>query len=461
VNAVVLRARLVCALGLARLLRLPWPVLSVALSAVLFSGLLSLQPSARAPLTGNAALGNGSNGASACAAPCPCPARAAFSAGRLREYGATLVSGCASDRAPAFFEHALVDKNCPRFVAALQDTGAGVGHRVREWSTGLWVARLFNLTLVHVSLDVGGREHGSAAGWDDFLGMTWGENGLDLLEVRRRIPAIKEVLFPRLGHWGVPNEKALSVFAPVIAENAGCNVIFLVRGDESPKDSSPLTRAALAWKFAAASALALRAGAAPPLVFDARAVNVAVHYRVGDMTPTPENVLGIITFAYVLPALRRAGVRAPVHVHVFSDGPRELPFFDAEFAKADRTASALVKHGDLSARPTFWNFANADIFVGSLSGFSWMVGLFATRPFALLQHGDTNQFHEYCADADRSAGCCWVWAECEASALERLDAAAQRIAASEACGHIGDAHALVDGRWALDLEQAEAQLECG
>ena len=371
----------------------------------------------------------------------------------------TLASGCAADRAPTFFAHALVDKKCPRFVAALQDTGAGVGHRVREWSTGLWVARLFNLTLVHISLDVGGREHGSAAGWDDFLGMTWGENGLDIVEVRRRIPSVKEVLLPRLGFWGVPNDKALSIFAPVIAENAGCNVIFVIRGDETPKDSSPLTRAILSWKFAAASATLLRTGSAPPLVYDAAAVNVAVHYRVGDITPTPENVLGIITFAHVLPALRRAGVRAPIHVHVFSDGPRELPFFEAE-SKKSTSGVALFKHGDLAARPTFWNFANADIFVGSLSGFSWMVGLFATRPFALLQHGDTNQFHEYCADADRSAGCCWVWAECETSALERLDAAAKRIAASESCEQLGASHAVMDGRWAEDIEQADLQLEC-
>ena len=377
---------------------------------------------------------------------------------RLRDEGTTFA--CPAEGAPVLFRHARTERACPRFVAAIQDTGAGTGHRMHDWSTGLWVARNFNLTLLHTSLSVGGKEHGSAASWDEHLGIAWGENGMSPADAARLFPSLKQVLLPRLGHWGVPNAQALAVFGPAIAAHPGCDVLFFARGDEWPADTSPLTRATLAWKFAASSAALVRAASAPPLVFNASAVNVAVHFRVGDMTPTPEHVLSIITLGKVVPALRRAGVRAPIHVHVFTDGARPLPFFKQNVAAVGDAGLALFSHGDLPSWPAFWHFANADIFVGSLSSFSWMAGLFSSRPFALLQHGDPNQLVEYCADSARSAGCCWTWADCEPSALERLDAAAKRIAASEACGQISEAHAVFDGGWALEQGAAETRRIC-
>jgi hypothetical protein len=436
-------ARIGATITFSRVLRLPWPILAITLALAVHASMLALHPMRVAG-----------------AAPSPTCARAEFSGAFLRNAGAALVMTCATDRAPLLFRHALVERSCPRFVLATQDTNAGVGHRVREWSMGLWVARLFNLTLIHSSLDVGGKEHGSYAGWDAFLGLTWGENGLELAELRRRSSLLKEVLLPRLGTWGVPNAAALAIFAPAIAAHPGCGVLFILRGDETPFDTSPETRAVLGWKFSAAAAVANRKGngARPKLIYDPRAVNVAVHFRVGDISPTAENVLGIITDGIVLPALRAAGVAAPIHFHVFSDGEHALPFFRA--AVAARGAAALIElfvHGEMAALPAFWHFCNADVFVGSRSGFSWMVGLFCTRPFSLLQHGDMNQFHEYCGDG---AGCCWTWAECEASAHARLARAAARIAAAEACGALSAAHAVMDSGWALELSAVTEQLVC-
>jgi hypothetical protein len=363
---------------------------------------------------------------------------------------------------PRRFPHARVDARCPRYVRGMVELSAGIGHRTREWTTAFWLALTYNLTFVHNSVDgaVQGSEHGAYAGWDTFMGLTQGEdashNASALLAAGTRQIFLPNLVKNRRPVWGLPTADVLALWHPVLTNaSTACNVIFITRGNEVPHDVSGAVRAHMTWKFAAAeaarAAAAAAANASRALVYAPDVVNVAVHFRVGDQVPTGENVLALLAISTALRPLRAAGVRGEVHVHVHTDGPFALEKLGGrgEFEKDFASLAPLrfFHHATMDAMATLWHFANADVFVGSKSGFSYMVGLLAARPFAVLQLGDENADKNFCADGGVAA-CCYVWAECDARAPPLIAKAAARIAAAQACGHIAAKTAVTDFSWA-------------
>ena len=384
----------------------------------------------------------------------PSASRNQFAAASLQARGVRLV---VDESGALRFPHSLVDPACPRYVTALQDQSAGIGHRSREWATSLWLALAFNLTLVHHPVDFslpGARhEHEGYQGWDAFLGLAFGESpehflgDLDVVGV-----GTAKQLLPSIGSWGAPTAQVHALWAPHLTAPA-CNVMFVTPGDEVPRDVSALVRPFMTWKFAAAAAARARAGVHLPLRYSPSAVNVAVHYRVGDIEPTPESALWAEA-RLALESLRAEGVEGALHVHVHTDGPvplahfGHLPLLEGE---AEGSEVEVQHHPDMSANETMWHFVNADVFVGSRSGFSWLAGLLSPRSLAMLQRG--GKWHETCADAG-TAVCCSDSGACEEGSDALLQRAAQRIAAAQGCGGLGPRTAALHEPWPLEPPHA-------
>ena len=319
-----------------------------------------------------------------------------------------------------------VDEACPRFVFAFQNHQAGLGHRMTNWAMALHTAAALNVTYAHTSFDGGGGRHGSFSGWDDWLGFTRGEHGLD--DVKRRA-GIRQVELPGVGGYYGYNEAVLRQWAPIVHDEANCNVVFKVPDDAWMYDISSLTRAVMADKFARHAA-PRRPRELPG--WDARDVNIAVHVRFGDQYPTPEHVHARVVRETVLPALREARVRARRVVHVFAEEKvaDKLPFLAALAAEAAAAepAVAVLFHPEADPMTSFWHLTQADFLVGSFSSFSWAAAQVALRPLALMQ--PSSDIMRMCGE---SSACCHHDGSCGFFATHRARLAAKRLAQIEAC----------------------------
>jgi hypothetical protein len=257
---------------------------------------------------------------------------------------------------PAPFPHSVVNASCPRFVrVGRYDSYAGLGHRLTNLVMTLLAAIVTNATYLHTSLDDGWTtphlENGSTA-VDAFLGLGVGEWTRERAEqayplamaASHRLP----VLDNNRGYNGVgpfvPNEDAARWVESVAhgGPNGGpvCGVQMVPALNVWLYDIKSGTKHILAPRFAAAMA-ALPAAARPPLLWDPAHLNIAVHYRKGDMEPTLEPWFAGVFNATVLPVLLDYhdldGV--PVHVHVFTERPGRcgrgvFPLLEALFGPA-------------------------------------------------------------------------------------------------------------------------------
>ena len=383
-------------------------------------------------------------------APCSLPnaSRNYFDGAALRARGVLLLS----DAAGALrFPHSLPDPACPRYIHSLQDEAAGIGHRAHEWLVGLWLALTFNLTLVHQPVNfapTGRVEHEACDGWDEFLGLRFGENP----ELGR--PLLRKVQLPKINGWGAPTAQVLAKWGPLLTPREPiCNVVFEAQADFYPGDVSAIVRPVMTWKFAAAAAARARAGTQIPLRYSPSAVNVAVHFRVGDAQPTAEGALWAEA-RLALQKLRAAGVKGALHVHLHTEGKVQLSHFGKVSLLGEGEGGGEVEvrqHPDMRANDTLWHFAMADVFVGSHSGFSWLAGLLSPRFFALMQRGAKSVQVGHCPDeGGGGTGCCGEGGGCEAAGVGALEAAARRVAAAEACGNIGEGRGGFSEGWPLE-----------
>ena len=65
------------------------------------------------------------------------------------------------------FQHALPDSTCLKYIIVKQNHEAGAGHRLRQWSTALWLAMSLprrTAAFAHTTLDEGEGKHGGYPG---------------------------------------------------------------------------------------------------------------------------------------------------------------------------------------------------------------------------------------------------------------------------------------------------------
>jgi hypothetical protein len=187
--------------------------------------------------------------------------------------------------------------------------------------------------------------------------------------------------------------------------------------DDWTYDPKPVTKWVMAKKWAANVArlpAPLRA-----LAWRASDVNIAVHFRIGDMQPTKEEWLVAVLNSTILPALAQGalpGTRVVVHVFMRADtdhkmfklfprlagapvtpvdapGPRGLPPPPPAGALAPPPPAALDVRvafhtaDQLSPFATFLHLAQADISLQSRSAFSEYAAHVSSRPLSFAADG--------------------------------------------------------------------------
>jgi hypothetical protein len=297
------------------------------------------------------------------------------------------------------------------------------------------------LTFVSSFLSVGHGVHGDYEGWDEFLGLTWGEDS-NITE-KLDLPAL---LLPSFGDWGKPSDFILALWLPAIGA-AGCNTLFNAPADQFPNDVSFEVKPIMTWKFSAAAAERRLAGKQAPFIYDPAAINIALHYRVGDSQPTPEGTL-FSTVGFFVSAFLAAGLDGPLRIHLHAEGSPVLSHFGVDDLTEGSELVTLEVHTDLDARATFWHLANADVFIGSQSEFSRLVGMTALRPLIVLHH----TLKAFCVD---TAICCDYAASCIETHVARIEAAAARLVAAQRCGDWGAHSATADEAWPLNIQYAQ------
>ena len=332
---------------------------------------------------------------------------------------------------PAQSWHSNPSPSCPKFVAASQNQGAGIGHRLVAYSMALHVALWWNLTFAHTSLDGGGGAHGSYNGWDSWLAFTVGEVGFDDVLAR---PGLRRVPLPSLGGYYQYNEVMIAKWKDIITSPDNCNVLFDLPLDNWAYDVSSTTKFLLSLKFSDAMArhtsgaglgksATYQAPAMPALVYSPAHVHIAVHIRIGDQYPTPEHVEARVVRETILPALAASGLAAPVHVHVFAEkeGAARFPALAA--------LPNVHFYPDMPPLDTFYHLTQADFLVESFSSFSFAAAQVALRPLSFSQ--PSSDIFRMCGDA---SVCCMHSGDCWPTAKYRAKQAAQRLATLERCG---------------------------
>ena len=291
-------------------------------------------------------------------------------------------------------QHAVPSQRCPKWLQVEQNREAGAGHRLRQWSTALWVAASLPATshvaFAHTSLEVGAGKHGGYPGLDAFLGLRQGEAALDAPGLLS--PAGKGVReFPCSLDWVTeapyaPNAAMLGKWERRMGNPDDCNFLYTAPKDHWSSDHSSSTRLIHAWKFAAAAKARARAGQrlalpGPPAEWDPAAVHIGLHQRMNDGLLVPEEALARIVSRYVLAELAAADVRARIVLHVFAetqDAARELPALSAlggQDLGPGRGALAVHFHGEeVDFVHTVWSLSQCDVFVGSVSSMSCECG---------------------------------------------------------------------------------------
>ena len=343
---------------------------------------------------------------------------------------------------------------CKKWIRAFQNIEAGLGHRLRQWSTSLWLSTAMppttRVAFAHTSVDEGqGGMHHNYKGFDEFLGLTLGEGslGADALVssgTAKEFPCELERVNGPAAYSR--NIDMVQKYESRMGNPSDCNVVYRLPINVWAEDHSTATRGISAWKFASAAAARAAAGAriplAPPEEWDPAAVHVGVHFRVNDGYLITEETLAAVLRDYALSALAAAGVGARVKIHIFTEeeGVDKTPAIHA-LASPPKSGAPLPGGVDVyevlvDPRSALWMMSQTDIFVGCVSSFSWIVAQFSTRPAALLQDWQEGGSYKWCLTG---AGCCQRDGTCDYEAKLLMVETAERLAKMHSCGQLNRA----------------------
>jgi hypothetical protein len=361
------------------------------------------------------------------------------------------------------FEHAVPHPKCKKWLTPMQNYEAGAGHRLREWGSALWVATAIRppqtpVAFAHTAVGKGEGMHGEYAGIDEFLGLAQGEGALEATALiqrggQREFPCSLEVA---VAAPYAPNKEMLKKWTLRMGNLDDCNFVYKAPPNHWAMDHNTGTRGITAWKFAAAAAERAAAGARLPLLpaaawADPATVHIGLHFRSGDGLLVPEAVLAGIVKTYVLPPLgQELPPGTPLALHVYTnakDPTAELPALAA--LRGLRTVpggSALevsISGVEVSFRDALWALSQTDVFVGSVSSFSWIVAQFSSRPASLLQSWDDAGEYKWCLEG---MGCCDQAGVCDAQARFLMLATAQRLGRMARCGQLNEDSLRDEGR---------------
>lgn len=245
-----------------------------------------------------------------------------------------------------------IDTN--NYLTALINNGAGIGHQLAGWNSGLWWSKYFGMHHAYIGF--------SNSAWDKFLGL----KGLD--------PNIKELkkqgyIVRRLPKFDEFKPKEVQLVTNIIKSYTHKKVVFVCEQDQ-PYLSQIGTMADLQARFYSSESRK-----EDRLVYDKHNFNIAIHVRRGDImldSSNPNLTMRYLSNDYFEKVLSQVVAHVstdkPIHIYFFSQGK---PEDYSEFTKFNNLHWCL----DMGAIDSFMHMVYADLLITSKSSFSYKPAL--------------------------------------------------------------------------------------
>jgi hypothetical protein len=264
-----------------------------------------------------------------------------------------------------------------RYFTQKPNYGAGIGHQMSNWISGLYYSGVFGLKFIHYPFSTGN--------WEDFLGFGQDEElAQDLL--KKKYKKVRLPLFD--GH----NVQQVNLVRNIISSYKDKKVIFHAAQDQYYAEQCGVIDSLQAKFFNAQSRFNDK------LIYSKDNYNIAIHVRRGDITigqvnNNPNLLMRWQGNDYFEKVLRQTvdniKIDKPIFIYLFSQGkPEDF----SEFANFDNINFCL----DMGAKDSFLHMVYADVLITSKSSFSY-------KP-ALINKGikicPINFWHSYPETAD-------------------------------------------------------------
>ena len=239
------------------------------------------------------------------------------------------------------------------FLTGIPSPGAGIGHQMANWISGLWWAKSFEVNYAYSAF--------SNSTWDSFLGFGHNQETVESLKNKgykaRRIPNFDE------------NDSEIELIKNILKSYSGKKVVFLCEYNQFYMNQYGVIEDIKEMFYNAP------AREKDQLVYDSNNFNIAFHVRRGDIMLDPSHpnlamrYIANDYFEKVLDnTLKEVKTDKPIHIYFFSQG-KESDF--GEFAKYNNLHWCL----DMNAQQSFLHMVYADALIISKSSFSYKPAL--------------------------------------------------------------------------------------
>ena len=242
------------------------------------------------------------------------------------------------------------------YLTQCPNKGAGIGHQLANWNSGLWYSSLFETHYAYSEL--------SSESWNEFFGFFKNEIAArELLE-----SGYKKRCLP---YFDSDNPKEVIIVRNIIESYMGYKVVFFLDLDQGYRAQCG-TKSILRDKFNSAYSRV-----SDNLFYDSAYINIAVHIRRGDIGGERAQLnqrlkarwLDNNYYANIIEQISyKINNNFKVKIYLFSQGDKK------EFTMFDRYDN-LVYCLDCSAMESFLHMVRADILVMSRSSFSYKPAL--------------------------------------------------------------------------------------
>lgn len=261
---------------------------------------------------------------------------------------------------PSFW-HYLVSSQKPHnsnnYFTAVPNRGAGIGHQMSNWNSGLWFSKELNLQYAHTTF--------AQPEWEMFLGL--GESFPKIEELEKE--GYRRV---RLPFFDEKKTREVCLTKSIIDSYGNQKVLFVAEQDQRYNDQYGIADDLRRCFYRA------RSRESDVDIFDHSFYNVAVHIRRGDIVIGQTNQDPNLTMRwssnqYYVNVLKNALSKViktdkQIHIYLFSQGC-ECDF--QIFLQFENLHFCL----DIEPQQTFLCFINADLLITSKSSFSYKPAL--------------------------------------------------------------------------------------
>ncbi len=267
-----------------------------------------------------------------------------------------------------------ISDNCLKAVCVRALPSAGLGHRVMNLLQGKLMSLALRIPLATTNLEVGIRTKYRNENYTEKY------NGLnDLFPISRHIVHCPQQ--QHLAGWYVKritlNLKQLSIFEMnstqieklrVHVNESKCNTVFIVI-EFWPKEYE-ITFPWLRETFEVGIKSRTGNDILNDLVYNKSHFNIAIHYRNGDITPTPSSYFSAV-IGHILSDLKSLTTLS-IDITIFSQNCGSLLHKIYKISNSSSLNVNVLVHEELSALKTFMHFGQSNIFVASDSSLAWV-----------------------------------------------------------------------------------------